>query len=148
MIFIYDRTQDDVNKVKELNEKLQLGTITDEELVEWRTNLKGAINRADLERLLSNMIQLALELHVELITNSIPEIPTVSWYTVFLQDITKIKEAYMVHSGTPGIPIQPLNTFEKWNIIEKNLFDIDDILSHRLIYHCGNELISGDDILI
>lgn len=51
-LMITDRTMQDVNKVKELNEKLRLGTLTEQERISWvRMNYKGALNTSDLSRI-------------------------------------------------------------------------------------------------
>ena len=47
---ISDRTQADVDRVKELNIKLLHGTETEAEYLEWVAGLKGAYNAADLNR--------------------------------------------------------------------------------------------------
>lgn len=50
LLFITDRTQEDVDRVAELSELVKNGAATDEELVEWATDLKGAYNASDMNR--------------------------------------------------------------------------------------------------
>lgn len=146
---IYDRTQTDVNRVKELNLKLQTNQATEEEILEWQDNLKGVINTSDLQRIINNCNYLSEELGVEIVDLSIPEIPTVSWYATLLSNVQTLIDNYIIHAETPDLPIQPLNTFIKWNIIEKSLWDMSDILSASTLYYCNeNDLICNDNILI
>lgn len=47
---IFDRTQADVDRVKELNAKAMAGTLTSAERTEWASNMKGAYNSSDVNR--------------------------------------------------------------------------------------------------
>lgn len=50
---IFDRTQADVDRVKELNEKAMAGTLSKAERTEWGANMKGAYNNGDINRVCS-----------------------------------------------------------------------------------------------
>lgn len=50
---IFDRTQADVARVKELNAKALAGTLTEAERTEWLSNMKGAYNHTDINRVCS-----------------------------------------------------------------------------------------------
>lgn len=148
-VFIYDRTQEDVDRVKTLNSKLQFQTITQEEFLEWKTVLKGALNKEDLQRLCIIMDHISAELHISIVSLTVPEIPNTSWYSTFLNNIQTLLDNFSKHSETPSLPSLSLNTYTKWNIIEKILWDICDIYNNRNVYYAGNnELLSNNNILI
>ena len=146
---IYDRVQPDVDRVKELNKKLQKDNYTQDELAEWRTEMKGSLNLSDLVRIRNNTKYLALRLGVSITAqDNIPEIPTKEFYTIMLNNVIAVREAWMVYADTPALPTPPLNYYPKWNIIEKTLWDIYSILEASMWYHTGIDLIAGDNILI
>lgn len=148
-ICIYDREIPDVNRVKELNEKLQKDNYTQAELNEWKTEMKGSLNRSDLTRVRDNTKYLALRLGVTITAqDEIPEIPTEEFYEVMLNNVKTLKDAWMTYEETPDLPIHPLNYYYKWNIIEKTLWDIYSILNSGIWYHAGIDLMAGDNILI
>ena len=147
---IFDRTQADVDKVKELAGKFKNGTITDMEKVEWNTGLKGSINTSDLTRVLYYINYLAENINIPITEQTtVPEIPRVSWYGVLLSNLNKLKRNYSVHEDTPDIPTQPLNTYQKWNAIEEILFDLNEIYESQTWYYTGNDdLYANGNILI
>lgn len=136
---IYDRTEQDVLRVKQLIEEIKSGKAVQEEIVEYKTDLKGALNRSDLERIVGNINYLADMLDVTIQTQTVPEIPRVSWYNVLLSNLNIVLNAYAKYPDTPEIPIQPLNTYEKWNIIEKIIWDIKDLYQINEHYYAGND---------
>ena len=52
---ITNRTQNDVDRVIYLNQKVQTNTATADELTEWKNDLKGAFNLSDQERIINNL---------------------------------------------------------------------------------------------
>lgn len=60
---IYDRTQVDVDRAIELNDKYNRGTITTEEMAEWDNGLKGAYNYTDLNRIETWCEYIAIQLN-------------------------------------------------------------------------------------
>lgn len=146
---IYDRTLYDVNRAIELNNKYLNGTITNEEKIEWKNGLKGALNKSDLDRILVDINYLSNKSQVSITSQTIPEIPTISWYSELLTNIQTLVNAIGKRSETPDLPTQPLNTYTKWNIIEKHLQDMYEITSSYVFNYCGNnELYSNDNALI
>lgn len=141
---IFDRTQEDVDRVKELNQKFRLGTITDEEKLEWQGEMKGALNYSDLERITYYIDFLGDVLDIEVTPQVIPEIPRASWYEVLLENLEELRDNYMIHPDTPMVPSQPLNTYQKWNDIEKILYDLYGIYSARSVYYTGQELYTNN----
>ena len=134
---IYDRTQEDVDKLKDYNARGYFN-LTPEEQLEWLTNLKGALNQSDLERI-ENDIQIlsgVLELDLTTYVGNIPEFPTVSYYKNLRDNVEAIRAYRYRHPETPLTPIQPLNHFTKINDIEHILNDVYTILNQSLYYWC------------
>ena len=143
---IIDRTEQDVERVKELNYKWLMGTISDDEKDEWENDLKGALNTSDLVRienniqLLSDVLELDLHTHV----GDIPVLPREAYFNDLVQNITAIRNTIYVHSYTPQPPSQPLNLYTKWNDIEKILDDVYTILNNNFYYFCNEGYYCGD----
>lgn len=151
LIFVYDRTQADVNRVKKLTEKYIDGTITDEERKEWMGNTKGAINVSDLNRVEGNIMVLSKFFSVfpiGKIWESSQDIPRESDYARILGNIKKIRGAWFGLSDTPATPARPLNTYQKWNDIEKILHDFDYTYTRYIngFQYCGSEIYAGEGI--
>lgn len=154
--FVYDRTQEDVDRVKYLNEKYLAGDITKEEKEEWDTGineklgLKGAFNLSDIRRNENNckIIGDILNVSVEIKNWSYGDIPRENDYARIRENVRKIRDAFMVYTGTPEIPAQPLNTYQKWNDIERILHDVYYIYvaQKNSYYYCGEELFAGEGI--
>lgn len=56
--WITDRTQSDVNHVKEITAKARTGTWTKNEQSEWLAGMKGALNYTDFNRIESGIQEL------------------------------------------------------------------------------------------
>ena len=154
--FVYDRTQEDVERVKELNEKYLKGTITDEEKREWNTGingvggLRGAFNLSDIQRIEYNTEKIGgyLAEIVPVKQWEYGDIPRVSDYARIRDNVKKIKESLITYSDTPEVPEHPFNTFRKWNDIERILHDVYSIYVRlkNSYYYCGTELYAGEGI--
>lgn len=156
LIFIFDRTQEDVDRVIELNKKYLNGTITWDEMREWnngtngRPGLKGAFNLSDINRIEGNIDIIS---KIFIVTADVKEwklgdIPRTSDYQRIRKNTKKIHALSFVRSDTPEVPDSPLNTFQKWNDIEKILYDAYDIYVRlkNSYYYCGTELCAGEGI--
>lgn len=147
MEFVFDRTQADVDRVSELNKKYLTSTITEEEKEEWLVGNKGALNFSDLNRIENNVETLATYLVVTVITKTWNrgDIPKVSDYQRILDNIQKVRNAWLVLSEPPT-PEQPLNTYQKWNDIEQILYDINTAYERYInsFYYSGGEIYAGD----
>ena len=126
-VFVHDRTQEDVLRVARLNDKYLNLEITKEERDEWLAGIKGALNASDLQRIEWNT-RLIGELELLRLTLSVrewerPDIPRVSDFTRLLDNVRQIRESGMTLPDTPQVPEHPLNTYQKWNDIEKILHD-------------------------
>lgn len=148
MEFIFDRTQADVDRVKDLNKKYLSGTITDEEKEEWLAGSKGALNLSDLNRIENNIETLASYFIVTVSVKnwSLGDIPRVSDYARILENVQKIKNAWFVLPEAPPTPMQPLTTYQKWNDIEQILYEINSAYERYInsFYYCGDEIYAGD----
>lgn len=90
--YVKDRTQEDVDRVKELNEKWRYDELSDAEKAEWEAGLKGALKDTDITR-------------IQTLTNQ-----TLDWY---------IKK-YDSFDNTHAYYIDALNFFS--SVIPDNLF--------------------------
>ncbi len=128
MEFIYDRTESDV----------------------VNRTAKGYLNAGDLSRIESNISELAgyKELILEIKTWEVGGLPRDSDFARILANITALQEVYAVWEMTPVVPVQPLNTYQKWNDIEHILHDMywNYIFEMDSRYYCGEGIGCGDEI--
>lgn len=155
MEFVYDRTQADVDRVKYLNDRYISGDITEEERQEWNTGingiagLKGAFNLADIQRIEENCRTISEILSADVDTKEweYGDIPRASDYLRIRDNVQRIRDTYPAISSIPQVPEQPLNTYHKWNDIEKILHDVYSIYVRiqNSFYYCG-EMYAGEGI--
>lgn len=148
MEFVFDRTQDDVDRVKELNKKYINGAITDEEKEEWFEGSKATLKFSDLNRIEKNIETIASYLIVNVITKTWRrgDKPMVSDYARILENVQKIRDAWFNLSESPPTPMQPLTAYQKWNDIERILYSVN-LAYERYINsfcYCGDEIYTGD----
>lgn len=143
---ITDRSQEDVERVIYLHDVVIKGKATDEEIEEYTTDLKGALNKSDLERITNNIRLIDEVLQTNLTILDVPEIPTVSFFLNLLQNVQFIRDSYTTYTTTPQTPKQPINSYQKWNDIEKILQDVYKILNSNFFHYCGGGLYSGGEI--
>lgn len=128
-VFIYDRTQNDIDKKTK----------------------KAFINANDLNRIGRNVNLIGQYIDVSVSGKTdwnIGGIPRHSDYNAIQESIEKIREGYAVYPDTPLVPVRPYNTFQKWNDIEKILHDVFYIYiknyNSRIYsgegYSCGDEI--------
>ncbi len=149
-IFIYDRTQEDVDRVKELNGKYLDGTITEREKAEWHGHMKGALNAWDLRRIERNTELIGEYVAVLVTTNTewdVCDLPRESDYKRIRDNVERIREFGDGMPFIPETPVQPLNTYQKWNDIEKILHDIFWLYigNYNNRAYCG-EISCGEEI--
>ena len=128
MIFIYDRSQADI---------------------ENRTE-KGYINASDLVRVESNTEQIAGCIAVSVSVNKVwnnGDLPRVSDFKRIRDNVERIRNGFVILPTTPETPKQPLNTWQKWNAIEHILHDVHQIYDSNLNNHnyCG-EISAGEEL--
>lgn len=125
---IYDRTQEDVDN---------------------KTS-KGYLNIEDLNRIEGNVQELGNLLGLELSTIvwTHDTLPTKAQFDRILDNLTSIKERW-VGAITIDNPVQPINIFDKVNVIERILYDVykNYIEWNDSLIHCGEGYTNNADIL-
>lgn len=150
LIFVFNRTSADVERVAELNRKYLSGSVTAAEAAEWMNGMKGALNVDDLNRNEENIKLIAGEilLAVKVKRWKRYDVPGVSDYARIAANVKSIREGYGVMADTPQVPEQPLNTYRKWNDIEKILYDVHNIYIRVQAdrAYCGSEMHAGEGV--
>ena len=127
MEFVYDRSAQDV---------LQ------------RTK-KGVLNAEDINRIENNTGDIADKIAVPVTVKSwsVGGLPRVSDYKRIRDNVERIRQGYGIRSDTPATPEQPLNTYQKWNDIERILFDVNDLYdrTENARAYCG-EIFAGEGV--
>lgn len=142
---ITNRTKNDVYRVAQLKSK-GWQNLTTEEKNEFLSDMKGALNVSDIERILNNILILAEVLEISI---TIPEIPNPldkEFLDELLNLVSYVSKFHPGYSTTPKLPSAPLNSYDKWNDIEKILEDIYTILTNNFYYYCGEQIFSGEEI--
>lgn len=114
-------------------------------------NELGVLNASDLNRIDGNMQELANNLGVTIApaknwTNS--SIPVVSDYERIIDSTKAVRSALKVPEPMPEVPAMPLNSFDKYNAIEKiqlMLYTQYRLLQDAKIF-AGEGYYSGDKI--
>lgn len=150
MEFVYDRTEADVMRGKELNARMLAGTATEKEAEEWAAGMKGALNVADLNRIEGNCRMIGDKIAVPVTVKSWirTDFPRISDYARIRKNVDGIRKGYGIMSDTPPVPAQPLNTYQKWNDIEKILHDVDYVFTQvqNDRFYCGMEVYAGEGV--
>lgn len=144
--WITDRTQSDVDRVKEITAKARTGTWTENEQEEWLAGMKGALNYTDFNRIESGMEELASIVGVSV---SVQEDWTIDGYmkvsdaTRWLSNISAIREKCSGSSLIPDTP-ESMNKldFSTMNQIEQILFDIEALVKTYVTF--SGEYMTGD----
>lgn len=107
MIFVFDRTENDLIS---------------------KTN-KAYINASDLNRIESNISVIAEEIGASITPGKTDwtrtDLPRINDFQRIINNTTAIRNGYTIASDTPLVPSRPLNTYDKWNAIERILYDVD-----------------------
>ena len=132
MELITDRTQADVNRVKELAAKGKTGTWTAAERAEWLAGMKGAYNYTDFNRVERAVAEIAaiLGVYVETVTTwSATDLPTEADTARYLANVRRLKTVCQGLSSTPNAPESMRRfTYVEANAIEKVLTDIEIVI--------------------
>lgn len=150
-VFVYDRSDEDIIRVRELSGKYLNRTITAEEKEEWMSGIKGALNASDLQRIEWNVRLFGdfelVKIHVVTKEWKHGDIPDVDDFIRILNNVQQIRDTEMVLIDTPKAPIQPLVTYQKWNDIERIMHDATLMYVKNAddFYRCG-EVYVGEGI--
>lgn len=152
---ITDRTIDDYLRWKELRDK-GLNNMTESERAEWETDLKGAYNVSDLNRVSTVLNHLRdrlteagylMGIEFNLYTAWLPsDIPTTEQFTKYIKAVETIRAALAVYRTTPPAPNSKNSLdIEGANNIEKILIDVNELIDKMLSVRnfCG-EIFSGE----
>ncbi len=133
MELITDRTQADVNRVKELAAKGKAGTWSTTERAEWLAGMKGAYNYTDFNRVERAVAEIAaiLGVYVETVTTwSATDLPTEADTARYLANVRRLKTVCQGLAGTPNAPESMQRfTYIEANNIEKILTDIETVIN-------------------
>ena len=125
MEFVYDRSAQDVLQMTK----------------------KGVLNAEDINRIENNTGDIADKIAVPVTVKSwsVGGLPRVSDYKRIRDNVERIRQGYGIRSDTPVTPEQPLNTYQKWNDIERILFDVNDLYdrTENARAYCG-EIFAGE----
>ena len=147
---IYDRTQEDVDRVKYLVTVILNGTNTAEELQEFQNDMKGSLNYSDLNRIENNLTELASYFGLTLVSMSRDTIPRVPYFVNVLTNVGLVRNSLYKKSSTPSVPAMPLNVYSKINDIEKIIWDAYDTWIHNQasFTYCGDGTYANNNILL
>ena len=132
MELIYDRTQADVNRVKDLASKGKAGTWTEAERTEWLAGMKGAYTYKDFNRVESAVAEIAGMLGVTVNT-------VANWNETdllreadtqrYLGNIRKLRTVCQGLTNTPATPESLRKiSYVTANNIEKILADLETVI--------------------
>lgn len=128
-MWVTDRTQSDVDRVKSITEKARSGTWTDDEKQEWLAGMKGALNYTDFNRIESGIQELASIVGANVsvktdwqIDGYMKQSDAVRW----LSNVAAIRSKCAGLDSTPDVPASMDRlSFSAMNQIEQVLYDIE-----------------------
>ena len=153
---IFDRNQNDVNRVEELTHKILadgINSLTPAEVSEYMGGMKGSYNTTDLNRVAEAEKYIADRFHeYGYLTPGYADItrrwnplgiPKVSDLTPYLSNLTVLKTTIPVVDGNVPPDFQKM-TYEEANDIEKLLFDLDAMLTSmsKVFVRCNQANVS------
>ena len=151
---ITNRTQADVDRVAQLTGQVSAGTATAAELAEWQSDLKGAYNASDLNRVGAAVAYVAGRLNgygYAVTVNpkqdwTVSDIPTAGQMATYLRDVAALRGAIAVMASTPPTPDSANNrTWQEANNIEQILLDVDELLTRMAAaWFYSGELYAGE----
>lgn len=154
MQLITDRVQADVDRVSQLAARVSAGTATAAELAEWQSDLKGAYNASDLNRVGAAVAYVAGRLNGYGYTVTVNpkqdwtanDIPTAGQMATYIQDVAALRGAIAVMDSTPPTPDSASGlTWQEANYIEKILVDVDELLTRMAAaWFYSGDLYAGE----
>ena len=148
-VFVYDRTEQDVDRFYELKEA-GWENLSQEQKEEWLGGMKGCLNTKDLKRIENDIYVIAGLMKISIQTNkdNLPEIPNALYFRQMLGNVETLRKTGYLYIDTPEVPKPPLNTYQKVNDVEKILHDIYAVFNanNSRFYYCGEIYYSGQEI--
>lgn len=129
---IFDRTLEDVTLLNNLLIK-GYANFSEEEKTLWESDLKGALNVSDINRIENNIyiLGLCLGLSIDKKTYSELDIPTENNFERIYNNLSLIRSNILnLVDYIPQVPERPYNTIEKLNNIEQLTSDIYNIIKN------------------
>lgn len=156
LYLVTDRTQQDVDRIRELSKKLNAGTATVEELAEWNSiALKGSYDYSDLNR-----VGYAVQYLSEILKSrgyDCPAIPKLDWsesgrgapsdMAQYLQNVQTLRGILTLLPETPNVPADMEKlTWQEANAIEQILVDLESTIKTMLKTRvaCGDAYCGGE----
>lgn len=153
MNLITDRTAADVERYLTLRNK-GFANLTVAEKTEWLSNMKGAYNYTDLNRVEEAVSYVADKLRergysVEIGTIktwTMSTVPTMADMNRYLNNIRAIRSAFATLSTTPQAPTSITGfTYKEANDIEQIIFDVNKLLENMMsVWFFSGDLYSGE----
>lgn len=147
-MWITDRTQSDVDRVKEIAAKARTGTWTEAEQAEWAAGMKGALSYTDFNRIESGVLELAniLGASVNVKTDwSVSGYLTTSDASRWLANIESIRSknsGSLKISQTSTPTSMDKLTFDTMNQVESILEDIETLAKTYVTF--SGEYMTGE----
>ena len=156
LVLITDRTQQDVDRIRELAKKLNAGTATVEELAEWNSIvLKGSYDYSDLNRV-GDAVQYLSEI-LKSHGYDCPVSPKLDWsesgrgapsdMAQYLQNVQTLRGILTLLPETPNVPADMEKlTWQEANAIEQILVDLESTIKTMLKTRvaCGDAYCGGE----
>lgn len=151
---ITNRTQADVDRVAQLAGRMSAGTATAAEQTEWASDLNGAYNASDLNRVGAAVAYVAGRLNGYGCAVTVTpkqdwtgsDIPTAGQMAAYLQDVATLRGAISVMASTPPTPDSASGlTWQEANDIEQILLDVDELLTRMAAaWFYSGDLYAGE----
>lgn len=154
LYLITDRILADVDRIAQLAGRVSAGTATDAEKTEWATDLKGAYNASDLNRVWAAVAYVARRLNGYGYYVSVNpkqdwtanDIPTAGQMATYIQDVAALRGTIAVMDSTPPTPESASGlTWQEANNIEQIILDVDELLTRMAAaWFYSGDLFSGE----
>ena len=154
LYLITDRTLTDVDRIAQLAARVSVGTATDAEKTEWASDLKGAYNASDLNRVGAAVAYVAGRLNGYGYYVSVSpkqdwtanDIPTAGQMATYIQDVAALRGAIAVMDSTPPTPESASGlTWQEANNIEQIILDVDELLTRMAAaWFYSGDLYAGE----
>lgn len=147
-VWITDRTQDDIDYVKELNRKAVADTWTLEEQAEWAKGLRGALSYTDFNRVESGMKEIAVIVGADITVKT--DWTENSYFTQshvqrWLDNCAAIKSLCSGNNETVSVNPDMVSKigYEDMNAMESFLSDVERIAKDHQLY-CSEPICGGE----
>lgn len=112
---------------------------------------KGVLNATDITRVENNAKTVGDKIAIPVVPKAWVDggIPRATAdYLRIRNSVEAIRNGYGIFPTTPITPIQPLNDYQKWNDIEKILFDVSKLYdeTQESYYYAGDEIYAGESV--